>query len=362
MHTSRKYYEELTKEFKPLLRNLSGVNQMVILTKNDQKILFIGETHQNQFCSKQGFEPIARHVEDFLYNGDNVDFMIEYENATRYFSANTYKKRTMTLKKVRSITHDGKGNKKRRPAVITLTRHLVDRFIPKKQKYELRNSEMDRFDPTKDTTKFEKRNEFLNNARVHWLDPSKIEKVETKGDMLVNLFYQHVNAYSGGHVTKTDMLKINKVLDLDPVQIPFAVQENGNNVTLDHLMTSFTQSTMNSRRAFFNVCLDHLSDSKHFRKCFRERRLDRQICEDVFFEDVDADATVRKFYFLIQRFFMDIYTCCRIMKRDANHERWYKTIVVYEGGAHVDNQVKMLLRNGYVRHEVVGVKYNPKCV
>jgi len=59
---------------------------------------------------------------------------------------------------------------------------------------------------------------------------------------------------------------------------------------------------------------------------------------------------------------MDIYTCCRIMKRDKNHERWYKNIVVYEGDAHVDRQVSILLRIGYTRHEVVGVKYNPKCV
>ena len=356
-HTSRKYYEGLTKDFKPLLRNLSGVNQMVILTKNDQKILFIGETHQNKFCSKKGFVPIARLIEDFLYKADNVDFMIEYENATRYFSAKTYKT-TKTLKKIRKIIDEGKGS--RSMPIIALTRHLVDRFIPKTQKYPLRNSEID---PSKDTTTFEKRTERLKNARVHWLDPSRVEKVETKGDQLINLFYNHADDVSTGQLRKDQMLKINKVLDLDPVQVPFALQETVvNNVRLNQLMQLFDQSNLNSRLTFFNACLEHLSDSKHFRKCFRENRLDRQICTDIFFEHLKSDCSIRSFYFLIQRFFMDIYTCCRIMKRDANHERWYKNIVVYEGDAHVDRQVSILLRNGYVRHEVVGVKYNPKCV
>jgi len=51
------------------------------------------------------------------------------------------------------------------------------------------------------------------------------------------------------------------------------------------------------------------------------------------------------FFFWVHRYLMDVYTCCRILKHDAD-EKWYKNMVVYAGANHSINCMQIMQAHG----------------
>jgi len=208
----------------------------------------------------------------------------------------------------------------------------------------------------------------LPNARVHWLEAQyiygkyKLGKVMTQGDELIDAlasfnfwFPQDLDFTESHEHLEGDLKKINKIIGF-----------TDESFTAD---AAFLQSSEDIKKSFLRKIMKALESSKFFRNCLRDRRLssrDYQKCVLDKFHRLGRIAHPRfNFVFYLQRFLVDVFAVCRIMKRD---DRWYKNIVVYAGIGHIENIGYMLQENFYKRREIpkllrkkVDLKFNPRC-
>ena len=340
--------EDPFRVFRPLMRPLSGVAEMTLFTKGDQKIFIIGEKHVKNFCTELGFVPIARIIEDYLREADNVDFMIEMTNDIGdLFCINTSD--DAYIAKLDEFRTAAKDPTNVYPlTVLELTRHLVARFVePQKRacyKYE--------------------RDKSISN-RVHFIEP---EFIPDRSDLFISTFTFYAYQYSNDKFNQDNYRRT-----LEQFINPLIVKEleNGNYEVkyLPWMFSSgritykkFGTSTEKSQRTLVMVCINLLKTTRFFRKCFQEEHL-RQVPVKVY---VDAfmlntgKVDVFEFYLCIQRFFVDIYTTCRILKRHTS-ESWYKNIVVYCGNWHAVNLGNIFRGLKYDQHAITGIPFNPRC-
>lgn len=315
----------LFSQFGPLIRPLSGVNRMCLLKKGDKEIFVIGETHQKKFCRHQGFTPLSQIIEEFLTNTlQPVDFMMESNNHPELHSdmsaeakqiSNEYENRAFN-------TYDSVFE------LIQLTRLLLQHST-------------------------------FKNARVHWLDVAHFDGPfdgPRRGTQLMLLFYVFTQKK-----TLDEKEKARSDID-DFLRANFGVEPPWRDPQ------SFVSTDLTKIQLLFYQCYNALKFSKYLRKCYGEYSEERDEPPTFFTywqayisaHDRESDfSRIYNVYFNLQRFFMDMYTCCRILKKET---RWYKNIVIYAGNWHIGNYIAILTEMGFVQHELpITIEYNPQC-
>ena len=317
----------LFNPFRPLMIPLSNVARMLLLTKGDQKLFLIGEFHGDKFCRDKGYTPLAQIIEEYLQSRsyeEPVDFMLEMTN---YKHENTpeHLENTRTFVKGRT----GIPNS----ANIEFTRELATHYL------HLKNT----------------------NSRVHWLDIEYPFK-KNKTDKLLLFFYEFVINATPDYLHSR--WQIDKYLIDDLKFTPkWSIRhgyDGGTYETNNLEKAAFLRATDEDKINFLKTCYDALRGSIFFSKCYGVQVPSWEIYRDVFIESLKKHTnSIDEFYFNVQRFFMDMYTCCRIMKTDAG---WYKNIVIYAGDNHVQNYIDILTRLGFESHELPEpIEFNPYC-
>jgi hypothetical protein len=324
---------------------------MQLMSKGDRKIFFIGEYHQVMFCRSLNFTPIAEVIEDFLKGSKGIDFMIEDDNSV--------KADRTPLNEVRRIVkeYENFSNFK----IINLTRDLVRRYIPGQPNYRK-----------------------LPYTRVHWLDPlidDFPEDTPDSGEAMLHMFNtfiplwikhyreENVEAYSQESMDHC-LWSILMMLKMTTYPLPlFALpnlDEDGVYKWRRWVQKEFEKSSQQDKELFFEACLSKVLEAKYFRNCIRDKRLlqmedYKEVFWGIWIDKPPNDLeNIEMFLFDIQRFFMDVFTCCRMMKKEG---QWYKKIVVYAGGLHVRKCISLLEKCGYLKHEPkTPFVYNPRCI
>lgn len=342
--------------FRPLMIPLSGVMQMVLLTKGRQKIFLIGEHHTDLFCRNLGFTPIAQIIENYLDQPTNVDFMIEMDNKLMQLKGVADEIRTIVNEDVnRDTTNYG-----------TLPILMMTRILTKNAMRQKPN-------------------------RVHWLEPHypPPKTPLSHGDNLINEFFTNMkrSVQNDPLHEREQRLIINQILfnatgksgedsdegegksgedsgedsDEGAYVVPWSDILDSSGV----LSSNFAAHSHAVKLEFFKHCYDTLSTSKFFIKCRKENRrnIPFAIFRNSFFHmwANERNKQISHFYFLIQRFIMDMFTCCRIMK---THEdpNWFNNIVIYAGDWHVENYVHILKQLDYQQHKLpTAIPFNPTC-
>jgi hypothetical protein len=317
----KNYFVDIFAPFRPLMIPLSGGMTMALLKKGDHKIFLIGERHGFNFCREKGYTPLAEIIEEYLASRSKeepVDFMLEMPHSTEDYgileeTRNVVKGYTNTLNPIYG----------KHLNTLTLIRIIVTHLLPP--------------------------NIGNPNSRVHWLDPLNREPTQ---NCKVNDFTQpffHCGESSFYRNKVDDYL--TKTLNFTP---KWSIKDGDKSF-------EFLKSTQEDKINFFKACYDALRESTFFKKCYENsRQVPWEIYRGVFIARVlSEDDSIDLFYKKVQRFFMDMYTCCRIMKTDAG---WYKNIVIYAGDWHVQNYILILTKLGYTMHELPEpIKFNPKC-
>ena len=343
------------RPFRELMVPLSGVVKTSLLQKGDKKIFLIGEIHTSKFCRHKGFTPLCSIIEEYLQTrtkDEPVDFMIERSNEPTRLPPPLEETRAICSKRVNPSTY----------AIIGLVRDVVDQYIPPVsspvfQYIQYENNLLPL--PQKMVVQ-------LPNARVHWLDP-KLAQPITRGDRLIlfmwlnnkmsdsKLDLDFTPLYTPLYITRTI---INDLLEIGPEDgIPWALRER-------HVIESYNKDPTHFQTLVFDeIPDDKLTESKYFKKCYSgERFMEWNILRDVFIkgwrEHSKIDNTIEFFYFIVQRFLMDFFTCCRILKEEG---RWYKNIVIYAGTFHSKNIERILLSLDFQNVPLPSIHYDPEC-
>jgi hypothetical protein len=359
--------------FRELMIPLSGVVQMSLLQRDDKKIFLIGDMHTPTFCRHKGFTPLCSILEEYLQTrtkDEPVDFMLEKPNEEEFIPPSFEETRAICGKRVNT------GE-----AIIGLVRHMVHQYIPpvRSPLFQYIQSENNLL-PLPQKTVVQ-----LPNARVHWLDPKIVDPI-TREDRLI--YFLWVNSKMSDSKYDSDFTPlhtplyitrtiINDLLEIDPEDIPWALREQhviqSYNKDPTHFRSLvfdtipdrelFLQSSESSKIAFFEKVYHKLRGSKHFKKCYSGNRImEWKILREAFIEmwrDYSKiDHTIDFFYFCVQRFLMDFFTCCRILKEEG---RWYKNMVIYAGSFHTENIERMLLSMDFQNVPLPPIHYDPEC-
>jgi hypothetical protein len=336
------------KPFRPLMIPLSGVVRMCLLTRGDQKILCIGELHGTNFCTKKGYTPLSAILPHFFESSvEPVDFMLEMSNVSPYEVDDQARLAKECVEMSKKEDNEIMPSCQEKLFIIDLVRQIVQPLIPTKTNPS----------PTSP----------YPNVRVHWLQGVAENELEHLFEQLVYSTLAS-NASEISHVRYSiDQLLITK-LNFTPAWSLGLSTEDAQ--TKQDEERAFLKSTKADKIEFLKACYEALRTSKFLKKCYgnredlgpswvRQAPPSWDIYADVFFLGWKsrADKTIYNFYFWVQRFFVDMYTCCRIMKQDPI---WFKNIVIYAGDWHVVNYIRILSKLGYEQYDVP-VKYNPWC-
>jgi hypothetical protein len=331
--------------FRPLMIPLSGVEKMCLLTLGDKSVLAIGEVHQTDFC-KPKYTPLPEIVEGYLANTRYpVDLMVEMDKFTPpSFGSRMlnwlFNRDRLSIEARQVVTEI-----ENRPlegydeplTIINLLRLLLESIPQGLYPY----------------------------ARIHWIDELKFPHSRNKGDQLLTHFKKFVLAAIEGLHEKcdTERRKIDLCMIHDFGYTP--TWSSGPNHELYNNKQEKLSFNDHGIADFLHCCYDALRESRYFRKCYggdpsRQELPSWEIYREAFLACYWVHITnksINPFYFYIQRFFVDMYTCCRIMKKDP---RWFKNIVIYTGALHTNVYIFVLSRMGYVAHDIP-LPYDATC-
>jgi hypothetical protein len=218
---------------------------------------------------------------------------------------------------------------------LQLLRDIVGQYIP----YQ------------KDFNDVDYKHKELRNARVHWLEPrSRIyteEDLTLPANRVMNCLNRFLDAYVDESVKPEEKLELisqinREIGSTDPA---FINQED----------FDFEKTTEVAQLAFFRKLFRTLEKSKLLRKCFEEDRAQTLTnyfkAFQAFQHYIEEYPTIFDFYFNLQRFLLDTYAVCRIMKHPSNR-KWLKNIVIYAGDAHITGISEQLHANFYKTYKV----------
>jgi hypothetical protein len=353
------------RPFQELMIPLSGVVIMRLLQKGDKKIFLIGEHHTTEFCKDKGMTPLCSIIDNYLRSRtieEPVDFMLETTNELDYELPPLYQTQAIVDNHV-NIPYP---SHEELPPIIALTGIIVSQYIA-----PIRYS----------TTQHPRqKNTLLPNARVHWLDPVQYDPVSRDEKLIYYMKLHANNVVDYNKIDRTPQLYIlrafiNRSLNVDLSKVPWAIHEqsamdafaNFETATFEKIPDRelFLSSNHNSKIYFFRSVYTILSESTFFRKCFGSdptRYVPLIKLQRVFMGRWEIQATsdnsIDHFYFVLQRFFMDFFTCCRLLKED---KRWFKNIVIYAGSAHTENIEQLLLLLEFQEIPLPPIHYNSSC-
>jgi len=318
------------EKFKPLVRLISGVSLMELVKYQGKSILLIGEIHQKNECREQGFVPMHEIIRNYLRTTNQVDFM--FEMFPEYLNI---------LRK----------NPPRTGSLLNKLRYTLSHFVSSGK------------GDTPKSTRF--------RSRIHWLDaynpkasPRVTKKVSHVHAIIKLLF--HVTFYSKPRVNPTDpeaeltpTAFINKML----------THLNALNPNFDSLFSVLYETPdgidyvqivgEDVLEKFIKYMIRVVYMSYRFKKCLK---MDLDILYDSFSRiylqiPLNKPFGFSRLLLLIQRFTLDMYACCRLMKRD---DPWYKHIVVYAGERHIRSIRDILVSLGGTS-DTLDLPFNPRC-
>jgi hypothetical protein len=382
------------KPFRELMIPLSGVDKMSLLQRGDKKIFLIGDVYTPEFCRDKGFTPLCSILEDYLRTrtkDEPVDFMLEKDSGISMLERVRGINVPPPLDEIRTICSQHVNTDG--DAILGLVRHMVDQYIPVKSRVQKIPSTRSRvlqyiqsrvLQYIQPKSSLPKTDVQLPNARVHWLDPiSTLPR--SKGDRLVNYMRINLEIHYDSDGRDSIMLYalrtiINDLLEIVPEDgIPWALRDPRvidmfhndpfglHTFVVDPIPDRelFLQSSESSKIAFFEKVYHKLLDSNFFKKCYSGGRfIEWKIIRDTFIEGwrdtivYKDNNTIEWFYFIVQRFLMDFFTCCRILKEEG---RWYKNIVIYAGYVHTRNIERMLRLLDFKHIPLPPIHYDPEC-
>ena len=353
-----------------LTHKLSGVKTLAIFSNGDQNILLIGEYHGTNFCKSQGFTPICQLIEPFLQETRDIEFMIE--TPSEHIDIHPFDEEMLARVREVSNLEENEDLFTDYPMqkIINLTRILVMRFMkpPKlsKRPYEVET--------------------LHTNSHVSWLEPQIIHTAsENIGNAMIRLFdnlkFALVNKNAAQFIASRFSISklLQKYCDDDVLWLKAVVdfgreldQLTPEDVKLRNkrINEAFSSTSDAAKEQFVLNCFGLLFQSKYFEKCVstKERRVDSSIYVMLFMQSWHElkKPNLNYFYKYLQRFFVDIFTVCRLLKRHAHRENdaWFKNVVIYAGDWHTTNVGRILRALNYTEYKLPPLpqfELNPTC-
>ena len=302
---------QMRSVFHPLLIPLSNVIGMTVIEFRGKQILYIGEAHGTEYCRNNGFKPMSELIFPYLQNVTSpLDFMLEQLGE---------KPKSIEPPQAMVPTIQRMAEKNINDSDFTILAQIRQLLEP----YMFPENEV----ISKTNEKYNLVRQTFPKARVHWLEPSVFPD-KTKGDRLMNAFMKISNYQS----SDTNF----SIISPD--------EENKFLQSVDSIIFGDNSKDLPKSKVkeFVKSCIPILQTAKCFSKCFeRGANLSPQQYADVFDAYLPESAYNDKLrtYFFFQRFLMDIYTCCRILKTESG---WYNNILIYAGDLHRGGVVKLL--------------------
>jgi hypothetical protein len=304
--------------FHPLVKKLSNVLLTVLMKGHGRQILFLGEVHAETYHRKKGHVPFSEVIVPFLETSTDVDFLFEAsptasERHNCELPPEDYARLQRAVKKKKNKTGMN---------ILNQTRRLLHPYLPGAL--------------TPQT---------FPHTRVHWLDIHFDLGKEHKRD---------TNLAERKRTTRLLRLLSTVVLDprastLDDIEALLKERNPGLpfRIAFSNMpSTDRVPAQMAIFHAMMNMFIASVLD-----KCFAAKRNVSITTYLRVFQQMCFSLNVNRleFYFQTHRFFMDMYTCCRLLKVE---DHWYTTMVVYTGSAHTVNCVRLLRTMGFTAHLV----------
>jgi hypothetical protein len=311
--------------FTPFFGNFKGIQNEFLFKKDDKVILLIGETHS--LPDLEGFTRLSSVITDILQSLD-VDLLEKSKSTLDFFieiTAGDHERYREMYDKLQSenrlnfdgydFDHHGLGDE------LQTLRGYFSHFIPKNSK---------------------KRTHTKKNIRFHFSD--YLQPISTSNDL--------------------EQLNTTYSAEFKLGPISFKSPDDESIRSLNWLL-SMKQNTINLYRASFNpqVTNRDLSvmainiffedlEKAYSRNIVKLDKFLRHGCDkfkEIYVDCLTADldsmhAPLNNRLFYVGRFYMDVYSLCRMMRTEGNY---YKNIIHYAGLKHSENMRFMLLRLGF---------------
>jgi len=319
-----------------LIRPLAGVREMHLAQRGGQSVLLIGEVHQSNACRGKGFVPVTDIVVEFLKTTQTeVDFMVEVQ-----------KEMISGLKRSteRQLTQV-------QPILLLLNRMLAPYIATDRE----------------DTTSLR-----FPHARVHWLDalkpkpkkkpilhalddfedlhlgnsPSAETLIEKLGELAL---LRALNPTAPNPQMVKELVQLLKALGVPDPLVELVWRTNPG---LDYKR----EVTWTKLREFVRAVAKLVLTTHRFEKC-TTFHLEYYVSAFQASYGTRSDMGCEELLFDLQRFTMDMYACCRLLKTEG---AWYKTVVIYAGATHVQ-ALKAILGAAKFTVRSIEVPFNPMC-
>ena len=294
--------------FRPFFGKYKGIQKSFLLQKDDKVVLLIGEKHS--LPDLGGFARLSSILDEVM-DALNVG-VLDKTNSTLDFFLEITQDETCIYRK---NAYYGKYSN----SEIDILRSCVSPYIPFLNKNPKRRK----------------------NVRFHFAD------YEHKGGTIEDF----TKIFNG-----SDLFTYSKFFLKDPEDISIEMSDYMNKSTVDLYKVSLTPSISNdelSKRAV-DLFLKEVKDD--YAGTGKEDKFTRHGCDkyrDVFVECLTVILNISKYsnfrLFLVYRFFMDMYSLCRLMRKEGN---FYKNIIYYSGYAHTESLHCMLIKLGFKEVEI----------
>ena len=352
--------------FRHFLKPLRGVNTMKLMVqdhnRDEKKILLIGEIHGGPKCP--GFNEIR--IGDALRSAtakDKLDFMIEARDETGgFFNSAEFRKSHSdwdTLNRLRfrinkylpDYTNPDKARLKTFPNAhvhwlelgMYNIHHRADQFAPWFQ---------DLFDYAASTKEMDRHKLFI-----------KTQGENVMHGYLIQVLFQ---------CTKAPNYKAKLKEFMQYVITPGSAHDK------QTYLAKSLQELLPETNPFYTLAYNWIEKLRDVHKYAEPKceSFNLPMFAAVFYESPNGGkntktwnaTTLGDYVFDFQRFTVDVYAYCRIM-RPVTQDGYFKNIVVYAGDYHIDNLAKMIYRSGFghlknatkTKKYPLGIPINPLC-
>jgi len=312
-------YQGVPTQFHPLITRLSGVSSIRFLQHPNRNILIIGELHQSNPCKEQGFVPLSDLILPYLYRTPEIDFMLEI-NADGITLRHDY-----IMKDVAAKVADFALNRHMRGHLSSRV-HWIDSFRSKPKTTEYTHPKAERFI------------ELLGGIVTD-------ECTEREEDLMYDLLMQLTTIVLKNR-PETKRLSVKREKIARAIKKLYAAKDN-------------VRPYLAELYSFAKFCIQIVLMTYRFEKCrkFKTHLYVNTFVDRYVKEPYPDELTLARLFFMIQRFTLDLYVCCRLLKNDGV---WYRNVVIYLGQRHADSLHDIFKANGCTVRNF-DLDFNPTC-